>query len=69
MVTQSKSFKENLEQLATTRYQKETKLILVDKELSAYPYCRLPEHYFDLLLYKKYQSYKNNQYSGQSAGA
>lgn len=30
-----------------------TKVVLVDEELSSYPYCRLPAHYFDLLLHKK----------------
>lgn len=33
--------------------KKDTEVVLVEDELSSYPYCRLPAHYFDLLLHKK----------------
>lgn len=35
---------------------RETKIVESDRELSSYAHCKLPEHYFDMLLYKKQEN-------------
>ena len=55
MTTKSKHKPETFESRATNNQKKHTRVVELSGELSAYPHCKLPEHYFDLLLYKKQQ--------------
>lgn len=34
---------------------KETRIVETEAELSTHPYCRIPEHYFDMMLHKSQQ--------------